>query len=54
MHTWIYGLQRWEMFDALRRFLSVADTTGCAESLLQEQFPPAAGQEQHASLRDIP
>lgn len=52
-HTLIYGLQRWEVFDAFCSFLSVADTTGCAESFLQEQFPPAAGQEQHASLCDI-
>lgn len=50
----IYGLQRREVFDALCSFLSVADTTGCAESLLQEQFPPAAGQEQHSSLCDSP
>lgn len=49
----IYNLPRWEVFDALCSFLSIVDTTGCAESLLQEQFPPAAGQEQHAALCDM-
>lgn len=52
--TLISSFLIWEVFDTLYIFLSLADPTRCAACLLQEKFPPAAGQQRHTSMCDFP